>query len=335
MYARRNVRWSILWTISRKVLILSAFWGMFCVAAAVLLLGAGVDISLPLPPLSVIGVAVAFYVGFKNNQSYDRFWEARKIWGGVVNVSRSFANAALTYTPGGDARTITDAQRRLVYRHLAWMHALRFQLRRKTVFGFEPAGAARRFMQTTDIDSMRTELARFLPEDELGVVCTQVNSATQILRLQGDHLRRVAAAGDVSDYRLVDLMSHLTECYTLQGKCERIKNTPLPRQYAYFSGLFTWVFLALLPLGIFGEFARRVDGPVALTAWLAVPVYVVVAWVFYTMETVGDASEDPFENFINDVPMTALCRTIEIDLRQMLCESDVPPPLKPVDDILM
>ena len=334
MYARRNVRWSVLWAISRRILLVSAAWGAACIGLALWLRGRGVDVSLPMPPLSVIGVAVAFYVGFKNNQSYDRFWEARKIWGGVVNVSRALANAALAYTPGGDARTVTADQRALVLRHLAWMHALRYQLRRKTPFGFEPSGAARRYMQTTGVGAMREELKPLLPEDELGVVCEQVNTATQVLRLQGDHLRRLANEG-LSDFRLVNLMEHVRECYELQGKCERIKNTPLPRQYAYFSGLFTRTFLALLPLGIFGEFAKRMDGPADATTWLAVPVYVLVAWVFHTMEVVGDASEDPFENFVNDVPMTALCRTIEIDLRQMLCESDVPPPLKPVDDILM
>ena len=316
-------------------MLLAAVWGALLIGLALWLRGRGVDVSLPMAPLSVIGVAVAFYVGFKNNQAYDRFWEARKIWGGVVNVSRSFANAALTYTDGGSATDITDAQRTLVYRHLAWMHALRYQLRRKTVFGFEPTGAARQFMQTTGVGAMREELTPLLPEGELTVVCDQVNTATQILRLQGDHLRRESAAGTLSDYRLVDLMGHVRECYTLQGKCERIKNTPLPRQYAYFSGLFTWTFLGLLPLAIFGEFARRMDGPADATVWLALPLFVVVAWVFHTMEVVGDASEDPFENFINDVPMTALCRTIEIDLRQMLCESETPPPLGPVNDVLM
>ena len=94
--------------------------------------------------------------------------------------------------------------------------------------------------------------------------------------------------------------------------------------------MFTWIFVALLPFAIVGEMSSHGN-----LIWLTVPICVLISWVFYTMETVGDSSEDPFENFINDVPMTALCRTIEIDLRQMMSEKNVPEPLKPVNDILM
>ena len=303
-----------------------------------------VDISLPLPLLSTIGVAVAFYVGFKNNQSYDRYWEARKIWGGIVNVSRAFANQVLAYVSaahGGDRATdssspldeneVFEMQRRLIYRHLAWMHALRFQLRRKTPFGFEPKGAARRFMQPTDIGAMRDQLGELLVERELNVACEKVNSATQILRIQGDALRVAADEQRLLDqFRLISLMDLITEMYTLQGKAERIKNTPLPRQYAYFSAVFTWIFIFLLPFGVVGQLGAH-----GSMIWLNVPLSVVTSWIFLTMELVGDASEDPFENFINDVPMTALCRTIEIDLRQMMSEKDVPPKIESTHDILM
>lgn len=119
-------------------------------------------------------------------------------------------------------------------------------------------------------------------------------------------------------------MELITEMYTLQGKCERIKNTPFPRQYAYFSGVFVFIFITLIPFGIVGELAER-GSPMI---WLTVPISVVISWIFWTMESVGDSSEDPFENFINDVPMNALCRTIEIDLRQMLGETEVLDPIR-------
>ena len=227
---------------------------------------------------------------------------------------------------------VAAQQQALIYRQLAWMHALRFQRRRRTPFGFEPKGAARKYMQKTDVGAMRDQLCRLLPEGELTVACNQVNSATQIMRLQGDHLRRLSDELHLlDDFRVIAMMDLLTEMYTLQGKCERIKNTPFPRQYAYFSAVFTWIFISLLPFGLLSELGGREHSVV----WVTVPLASVIAWIFYTMETVGDASEDPFENFINDVPMTALCRTIEIDLRQMLGETDVPPQLKPQNDILM
>ena len=158
------------------------------------------------------------------------------------------------------------------------------------------------------------------------------NAATQLLRGQGERIRKLIEGKPrlIEEFRFISLSDLLTEMYTLQGKCERIKNTPFPRQYAYFSAVFVWIFNTLLPFGIVGEFGDR--GPLI---WLTVPLTVVISWIFFTMETVGDSSEDPFENFVNDVPMTALCRTIEIDLRQMLGETDLPEPIAPYNDILM
>jgi len=137
--------------------------------------------------------------------------------------------------------------------------------------------------------------------------------------------------GLIEDFRHMEMMSCLEEFYNLQGKCERINNTPFPRQYAYFSTLFVWLFILLLPFGLIGEFMDMGHD----LMWLMIPFSVIISWVFYTMEAVGDNSEDPFENFINDVPMTALCRTIEIDLREMLGETDLPPKIQAEGGILM
>lgn len=337
MYTRRNIRLGVVLNFAWKPLVLFTAWSSIVTIAYFVLEQRGVDISLPLAPLGTIGVAVAFYIGFKNNQSYDRYWEARKIWGGIVNVSRTWANQVLTFvaTHAGDSDSteeLAQIHRTLVYRHLAWINALRFQLRRPTSFGLPVRGVVAKYMQETDIGAMRESLNAFLNEHESEVVCDRVNSATQILRLQGEHLRRLANEEPMLDaFRQVSLMDSIRECYTLQGKCERIKNTPFPRQYAHFSYVFVWIFVALLPFGIVGEFSTATGRPI----WLSIPLSVLVSWIFVTMETVGDTSEDPFENFMNDVPMTALCRTIEIDLRQMLGEQDVPPKLEPVGDVLM
>jgi putative membrane protein len=137
--------------------------------------------------------------------------------------------------------------------------------------------------------------------------------------------------GLIEDFRHMELMHTLEEFYNLQGKCERIKNTPLPRQYSYFSAIFVWIFILIMPFGLVGEFAGMGHNFI----WLTVPFYALISWIFITMELVGDNSEDPFENFVNDVPMTALCRTIEIDLRDMLGETDLPEKLKPVNGVLM
>ena len=338
MYTRRNIRWSVIARFSWWKLLVFSAWAIISTGLYNFFILRQVDISIPLAPVGTIGVAVALYVGFKNNQSYDRLWEARKIWGGIVNTSRTFANQVLSFVSSHYSKgevteaKVAEQQRILIYRHLAWINTLRYQLRRDVSFGFEPKGTARKFMQATDVETLKQDLAKLLPEEELGQACAMANPATQLLRAQGAHLQRLAEEDHLTeDFRHIAMMEQITEMYTLQGKCERIKNTPFPRQYAYFATAFTYIFIALLPLGIVGSFNERSEW----LAYLTVPLSVIISWMFFTMDVVGDTSEDPFQNFINDVPMTALCRTIEIDLRQMLGETEIPAKIQPVNDVLM
>ena len=338
MYTRRSVRWNVVIRFAWRIVLVNAIWASAVVAMFQYLQSIGIDCSIPISPLGTIGVAVAFYVGFKNSQSYDRYWEARKIWGGIVNVSRSWANQVLTYISTRHSDTpveesaVREVQRRMIYRHLGWINSLRYQLRRKKPWSYVPKNAAKKYQQETDVEALKTQCDEFLTTEEKAIIRDQANASTQILHWQTKQLADVIEKQRLTEeFRLMGMMELITEMYTLQGKCERIKNTPFPRQYAFFSAVFVWIFILLLPFGIVGEMAAR--GP--WLVWLTVPLSVLISWIFYTMEAVGDSSEDPFENFINDVPLTALCRTIEIDLRQMLGEQDLPPALEPVNDILM
>jgi putative membrane protein len=338
MYTRRSVRFRLIARFAWWTVLVSAAWSTAVVMVFSHFASKGIDCSVPIAPLGTIGVAVAFYVGFKNSQSYDRFWEGRKIWGGIVNVSRSWANQVLSFVSRHhaldriDEATIREIQQSLIYRHLAWINVLRFQLRRKTPWSFVPKRSARKYMQETDIEAMKAQICQLLPQEESQTICSKANAATQLLRTQSEELKRIIEKDRLIDeFRLMGMMALITEMYTLQGMTERIKNTPFPRQYAHFSGVFVFIFTTLLPFGIVGELASR-GAPMT---WLTVPISVIISWIFWTMEAVGDSSEDPFENFINDVPMTALCRTIEIDLRQMLGETELPPALVPENDVLM
>ncbi len=116
-----------------------------------------------------------------------------------------------------------------------------------------------------------------------------------------------------------------------QGMCERIKNYPFPRQYASMSSYFVLIFIILLPFGLIPEFSELGTN----TVWYAVPFSILIGWVFLMMELVGDYSENPFEGMANDIPMLSICRTIEIDLREILGEEDIPPKIKVKEDILM
>ena len=339
MYVKRNIRWNIVLRFAWLNLILYTLWALAVYFVHHYFDHQGRDISIPFLPVSTIGIAVAFYIGFKNNASYDRFWEARKIWGGIVNYSRTWGNQVMSFVtlrsahPDVEADEIYHYQKKLIYRHIAWLNALRLQLRQPTSFSLKhPANVRAITSNSPEWEKWNNNVSCFLPTDEYNFMIERRNMATQLIRQQGEDLRFLQEKlGLIGDYRHIDMMKSLEEFYNLQGKCERIKNTPFPRQYAFFSKVFTNIFIFLLPMALIGEFASMGHG----LTWLMVPFSVLISWVFSTMEIVGDNSEDPFEEFINDVPMTALCRTIEIDLREMLGETRLPEKVRPVNDILL
>lgn len=339
MYIHRNIHWKIVVRFAWKYLLIFTAWSCLMMLAHVWLHNKGTNVSIPFAPLGTIGVAVAFYLGFKNNQGYDRFWEARTVWGGIVNGSRTWGNQVLSYISNFHKNAsvsdteLYDIHKRLIYRHLAWVNALRLHLRKPSTFSPNYIGALRRYQASSpERQDWEKEVRPFLSEkDYEDLICVQ-NMPAQILRRQGEDLQLLMEKGKLlDDFRLVDLMTTLKDFYAEQGRCERIKNTPLPRQYSYFCKIFCWVFILLLPLALVNEFHKMGTG----YDWLVVPFSVLISWIFMTMELVGDNSEDPFENFINDVPMTALCRNIEIDLREMLGETELPPRVLPENGILM
>ncbi|MEM6926101.1 MAG: bestrophin family ion channel [Myxococcota bacterium] len=327
-----------------RTILRSSAWALVVYLAYV---GLGLEwLAVPFLPLTTIGIAVSFYVGFKNNSAYERFWEGRKIWGAVVNESRSWANGVLAYVrPGDDDAEARELRRSLIYRHVAWINALRVQLRRKSRFFDNPAPATKRRLEN-HAEHMRNdwekEIGPFLDRDEYEQISATINPATHLVKQQGQVLAREWREGALDKFHQIDLMAILRELYTLQGKCERIKNTPFPRQYAEFGGLFVQVFVGLVPFGLLDVFSDRLQHVQSATfaptdlLWL-VPYLgsaALIHYVFISMERIGDASEDPFERSFNDVPMNALCRTIERDLRQMLGEDEVPPGETAIDGIL-
>jgi putative membrane protein len=165
----------------------------------------------------------------------------------------------------------------------------------------------------------------------------RVNPATHLIKNQAKSITELRKKEVIDGFQEDQLQSCLEEFYNLQGMCERIKNTPFPRQYGYFSKVFTWIFVILLPFGLLDVFennAESIDFIFENHSYLMIPFSVLISWIFTTMDIIGDNSEDPFEGRINDVPMTALCRTIEIDLRDMLDETNLPQSIQPKDHIL-
>jgi len=301
-------------------------------------------LRLPFLPIATVGTAVAFYVGFKNNASYDRFWEARKIWGGVVNESRTWATQVLAYVlPKSDDADSVELRRRLIYRQLAWINALRLQLRKNSRFlqkDAHPKTAERLQNHATHMrNDWDLEVGPFLGSEEHARLKNLVNPATHLLNEQAQELKELVNEKRLDLFHQIALMEVVRELFALQGKCERIKNTPFPRQYAEFSRWFTRALVVLMPCGLLSIFpdqlAAAQNGGWDLLRLLPLQFSAgLVTWVFVTMEGIGDASEDPFERSINDVPMNGLCRAIERDLRQLLKEDDIPDVEKPIGNIL-
>lgn len=269
-------------------------------------------LAIPWQPITLIGIAVAFTVAFKNNSAYDRLWEARKIWGQIVNDSRDWGALAIDYP-----HTQHSVHEQLIKRHIAWLTALRFQLRK--IKPWEHVDhESRKKRKFFDIDEYRNSLddkmADLLTESEWNEIKNTANPATQLLKNQSRQLRELDENRELDHFLRIEMDRLIHSLYVAQGKSERIKNFPFPRQYASLSIFFVWLFILVLPFGLMPEFERLGTNMV----WLTVPFCVVIAWVFHTMERIGDYSENPFEGFVNDVPITAIALAIENDLYQML-----------------
>lgn len=298
--------------------------------------------SIPWIPVSVIGTAVAFFVGFKNNQAYDRMWEARKIWGGIVNNSRTWGMQVDGYISGlPDKEKIKSIKKRLIYRHIAWLYSHRNQLLKHA--NWEHGGpdnpidhVATEYQNKLGVglfskEAKAIKLSTYISESELDHLKKVKNICTQIINGQSRDLSQLREDNTLDDIRYYALMNTLGQFYELQGKNERIKNFPLPRQYANISRYFTGIFLFLVPFTLIPEL--MVKGGVAI--WWSIPIASLIGWVYVMMELIGEYTENPFEGLPNDIPMLSMCRSIEIDLREMLMEADLPKGIESKKNILM
>lgn len=305
-------------------------------------------LHIPWLPLSVIGTAVAFYVGFKNNSAYDRLWEARKIWGAIINSSRMWGASVKGFVSNQftdkeySKEELNTIHKKLMYRHIAWLYALRSQLLIPTPWEHINQGKhvrrvtekrMKRFgLGLSNYDGVtEKELEAYLPPEEVTRLINYKNTATQIIDQQSQDLQHLRKLDLIDDFRHMELQNILNDFYTHQGKCERIKKFPLPRQYGSMSLVFVGIFIFLLPLGMVSEFHKLGE----FGAWASIPFTILIGWVYLMMELVGDYSENPFEGLGNDIPMLSLCRVIEIDLKQMLGETEIPPAVEAKNGVLM
>ncbi|MGB5228569.1 bestrophin family protein [Eudoraea sp.] len=299
-------------------------------------------LKIPWTPLALIGTAVAFVIGFQNNAAYGRIWEARKIWGGIVNTSRTFGvfvqdmvNNEYTQTAVEDSELQKEIKA-LTYRHIAWMTALRYAMRASKPWETSVLHRTNKEWDTRPPEhdsTLDVDLKPYISESDYEYIRGKSNKQTALLYLQSHHLRQLKEKGVIWEFSFLELEGVIQEFFTLQGKSERIKNFPYPRQFATLNHFFMWLFILLLPLALVPQFAEIgseliTKSPLIgkLFVWFTVPFYVIVAWIFHTMERIGRTGENPFEGTANDVPISTIARGIEIDLRENLGESgeDIP-----------
>ena len=252
----------------------------------------------PSLPLTLFGSALALFLGFRDNSAYQRWWEGRVLWGAMINASRNLARAARNYLPDPEAR---DLKRSIVLRQIAYVNALRCQLRR----------------QPRD-----EEVLHYLSSGEAEPALARVNTANGLLDGTGRRIEDARKKGWIDTIQQASLERILVDIANAQGGMERLKNTPLPNQYRFFPAFFTRLFCILLPIGL------------VETLGFATPIGSTIAGLmFLAILQIGDDLVDPFANTIHDVPLTAMCRTIEIDLLQAIGD-EAPGAKTPVDGIL-
>ncbi len=254
-------------------------------------------LELPTLPLAVVGAALGIFVSFRTNQAYDRWWEGRKLWGRMINTSRHWTTQVMAYLSGERAAASAE-QRRLVLRHVTYVHALRCLLRQQDPFE-DPDFRAH---LEPDEDALRGES----------------NLTHALLQRQLDDLVELNRGGALDDFRLQSMDESIRHLLDIQGGCERIKKTPVPPIYGLLSTRIVQFYAFLFPLGVVHDLG-----------WWAVPINLLVCTAFSLIAEAGRVLEDPFTMFFNGLPLSAISRMIEVNVRQRLGDDDLPPLLEP------
>ena len=314
-------------------------------------------LHLPWLPIGLIGTALAFISGFKNNAAYGRLWEARKIYGGIVNASRTLTTMVNDFITNEFASQKYSEEehfairKEIILRHVAWMTALRHSLRKPKEWESSFHNKSdKEFMKLVAVDeyqhTLEEQLEGYLSIQEKAEVLSKTNKQTACLKLQSNHFKRLKLIGLLDDFRHIEFKNSIEELFTLQGKAERIKNFPYPRQFATLNTIFVWIFIFLIPFGLMNEFehigimlSKSNNNFITQNfVWVSVPFAMILSWIFMLIERVGDTSENPFDGGMNNgVPITTMSRGIEIDIREMINDNpkDIPKPYPIYNDSQM
>ncbi len=296
--------WSLLFTMRGSIL--PAIWKRMLAMTALAVLVVLADRrlfhfehALNAAPLTLMGLTLAIFLGFRNGIAYERWWEARKLWGELLIVLRNLVRQTLTLADDLPDGAVREQSRRL----LAFAHALRHHLRGT------PAAA---------------DLERWLEADEARALAATPVPPNALLGLIGRRYAAMRREGHLDSIRLAAIDTQLSRLSEVLGGCERIQGTPIPFAYILLLHRTVYVYCLLLPFCLVGSIG-----------WLAPPIVGVLAYTFFGLDALGDQIEDPFDRLPNDLPLDTICRAAEISVGELLGDPDLPEPLQPRDGILL
>lgn len=294
------LRGSILSSIWKVLLVNVAFAGVATFGHGTLF---NFKITLTPIPFTLIGLALAIFLGFRNNAAYDRYWEGRKLWGRLVSDTQNLARQCQSLIrhpqPLAAGRGVDDVRVRMTYRAIAYAHVLRQRLRDTSEHG---------------------EVRDLLREEEWRQMQQATNAPNFLMQQMGADLGQCIKEGRIDQYPAAVMDATLSSMVEVGIGCERIRTTPIPFSYTLLLHRTAYLYCFLLPFGL-------VDTIGFMTPF----VVAIVAYTFFGLDALGDEIEEPFGQSDNDLPLDALCRTIEINLRESLGDTALPPPLVPVN----
>lgn len=251
------------------------------------------DIPLAIP--TFLGTAMSVILSFKLAQSYDRWWEARKIWGTIVNESRNLILQLQALVKQGNEADIRD----MAFRHMGWSYSLGQSLRQ-----LDPLVGMDKFLSTEDLDTIKSHK----------------NVPLAILKLNNDHIAYLRCQNQLDRFGHIQLSTTIANLTNAMGMAERIKSTIFPVTYRLFLHLAIYLFIVLLSISLRG-----------LESYFEIPLLLVISALFLLLERTATLLQDPFSNAPTDTAMTAIATTIETNIRQLIGEQDLPQPVKPSD----
>jgi ion channel-forming bestrophin family protein len=259
-------------------------------------------LSFPISITTILGTALSLLLGFRTNSAYDRWWEARKCWGEIINDSRTLVRQASAFIEAEKEKKDALVSE-VAHLQIAWCYALANSLRRTTVLVY------------ADLH---------LTAEQLEYVSAQDNIPNAILNLIQFKMAEAHDSGKIKTLLYQNIDDTMRRLCDAMGKCERIKNTVFPTQYSFFVHLVIFIFTLVLPMGLVESIGR-----------IAIPITFTISFLFFYMEWIAYIMQNPFENGPNDIPMTSMSRSIEINLLQLIGDDKIPEKILPKNGVVM